>query len=259
LFDPSPAWSAKTDVFKISPMMGSTVGPADELRRINAFLTGRGIALAVSIGTALMDNRDPVPGECGFGVEGMNRPGRNTSDFRRLKQLGVDIQYVAMDEPLTFSHYYSKKNASHYSISDTARRVAAAIAEIRQYYPDVRVVDEEAPPITTAAQWNADFPQWLASYKKAVGSPLDAIVFDVDWRQPWQATVASSVRVARAAGVKAGIFFTSAAGGGASDSDWVAAHKRNIQAVEASGSISWMSPTGRRVPRAICQSPPLTR
>jgi type IV secretory pathway VirB2 component (pilin) len=77
LFDPSPAWSATTDVFKISPMMGSTVGPEDELRRINAFLTGRRIALAVDTGAVTTDNPGPVPGECGFGVEGFIGPGRN--------------------------------------------------------------------------------------------------------------------------------------------------------------------------------------
>jgi hypothetical protein len=160
LFDPDPAWGAKIDAFKISPKMGSTIGPADQLTRINAFLKERRIALAVSIGAVLMDNPNPVPGECGFGVEGSNRPGRNAIQFKRLKQLGIDIEYVAMNEPLTFGHYYTKTNACRFSIDEVARGVAAAIAEIRQSYPDVRVVDEEAPPITTAAQWNADFPTW---------------------------------------------------------------------------------------------------
>ena len=60
------------------------------------------------------------------------------------------------------------------------------------------------------------------------------IVFDVDWRQPWLAAVAPSVRAAHAADVKAGIFFT-CAGPSASDAEAVAAYKRNIQAVKASG------------------------
>ncbi|MBV8474656.1 MAG: hypothetical protein JO234_14655, partial [Hyphomicrobiales bacterium] len=198
------------------------------------FLKDRHIALAVSIGAMLLDNANPVPGECGFGVEGSNRPGRNAIEFRRLKQLGIEVRYVAMDEPLTFGHYYSKKNACRYSIDDVARRVAAAIAEIKQYYPDVRVVDEEAPPITTTAQWNADFPKWLAAYRRATGEPLDAIVFDLDWRQPWQAVVVPGVRAARQAGVRAGIFLDGT-GPGASDADTVAHYKQNIQAVEALG------------------------
>jgi hypothetical protein len=76
LFDSTPAWSARTDVFEISPMMGSVVGPEDELHRIGSFLSQHHIALAVGVGAALVDNANPVPGECGFGVEGMNRPGK---------------------------------------------------------------------------------------------------------------------------------------------------------------------------------------
>ncbi len=79
-----------------------------------------------------------------------------------------------MDEPLSFAHYYDKKNACRYSIAETARRVAASIAEIRQFYSNVKVVDVEAPNITNPQQWNADFPQWLAAYRQATGTPLDA-------------------------------------------------------------------------------------
>lgn len=234
LFDPTPAWDPKIDVFEISPMMGSVVGPNGELNRINTFLTGRHIALAVGTGGVTMDNPRPAPGECGFGVEGMIRPGRNAAAFKRLKQLGLEVRYVALDEPLTYGHYYNKKNACHYSIQDVARRVAAEIAEIRQSFPNIRVVDEEAPSITTTVQWNADFPNWLKAYRDAADVPFDAVVFDLDWRQPWQTTVSASLRAARGAGVRTGIILDGT-GPGTTDADAIAAYKRNIEAVEASG------------------------
>jgi hypothetical protein len=230
LFEPQPAWDAKIDVFKISPKMGSTVGPADQLTRINAFLKDRHIALAVSVGAMQVDNANPVPGECGYGVEGSVRPGRNAMEFKRLKELGLDVRYVAMDEPLTFGHYYNKKNACGFSIDEVARRVAAAIAEIRQYYPDVRVVDEEAPQSMTTAQWNADFPKWLEAYRRATGGPLDAIVYDLNWSQPWQAVVVPGVRVAHQAGIRAGIFLD---GAGKSDAEAVADYKKNMASLAA--------------------------
>ncbi len=231
LFDPSPAWSARTDVFVLSPLMGSVVGPEDALHKTNAFLAAHHIAQAVGIGAAQMDNADRTPGECGYGVEGLTRPGRNAASFKRLKQLGVDIQYVAMDEPLTFAHYYNKKNACQFSIKDTASRVAASISEIRQYYPNVKIVDEEAPTITSARQWNADFPAWLAAYRQAVGAPLDAIVFDVDWRLPWGTWVSPSVTAAHRSGVRAGMFLTGT-GPGASDADAVASRKQNVLSLD---------------------------
>jgi hypothetical protein len=233
LFDSAPAWSARTDVFEISPMMGSVAGPEDELHRIGSFLSQHHVALAVGVGAALVDNANPVPGECGFGVEGMNRPGRNATTFKRLKQLGMDIQYIVMDEPLTYAHYYSKKNACLYSIEDTARRVAAGIAEIRQYYPNVRVVDEEAPQITSVAQWNADFGSWLKAYRQATGSSLDAVVLDVDWRMPWQNWASPTVVTAHRNVVRAGIILDGT-GPGASDAEAVAAYKQNMQSVDAS-------------------------
>lgn len=232
LFDPSPTWSARTDVFGISPMMVSVVGPKEELQRINAFALQHHIALAAGAGLALVDHPDRTPGECGFGVEGMGRPGRNGGAFKRLKELGVQIKYISMDEPLTFAHYYNKKNACRYSIQDTARRVAAGLAEIRQYYPDVRVVDSEAPTITSAAQWNADFGVWLQAYRQAVGTPLDAVVFDIDWRMPWKNWVVPGVSLAHKNGVRAGIYLDGT-GPGAFDADAVAAYKRNMQTVDS--------------------------
>jgi len=204
LFDPKPAWDAKIDVFKISPMMGSVVGPADELGRINAFLTGRRIALAVDTGGVTMDHPVPTPGECGYGVEGMARPGQNAANFKRLKHLGIEVAYVTLDEPLTYGHYYNRKNACRYSIEDVARRTAHEIAQIRQYYPDVRVVDVEAPQITATPQWNADFPMWLKAYRDAAGSPFDAIVYDMVLSQRWQDVAVPGIRAAHAAGVRAG-------------------------------------------------------
>jgi hypothetical protein len=231
LFDNNPTWSVKTDVFAISPMMGSNVSPEDTLRNINAFLTKHHIALAVGIGAAQTDNVDPVPGECGFGVEGMNRPNRNSIYFKRLKDLGIDVQYVAMDEPLTFAHYYNQRAACHYTIENTARRVAASLAEIRRYYPNVMVVDYEAPTATSAQQWNAEYPKWLLAYKQATGTPLDAVVFDVDWRKPWIDWVRPSTAITHKNGVRAGIFIDGT-GPGDSDADSIASRKQNTLSVD---------------------------
>ncbi|MBB6248482.1 hypothetical protein [Rhodanobacter sp. A1T4] len=233
LFDPSPAWGVQADVFLISPFLGSVAGPEATLRTINAFSTRHHMAFAVGIGAAQVDNENPVPGECGFGVEGMNRPKRNAITFKRLKSLGIDVHYVSMDEPLTFAHYYDKKNACRYSIEETARRVAASIAEIRQFYPNVKVVDVEAPNITSPQQWNADFQQWLDAYRLATGTPLDAVVFDADWRLPWMSWVAPSTAVLHRNKVHAGIIIDGT-GPGASDQDSIAARKQNALSVQKS-------------------------
>jgi hypothetical protein len=237
LFDPTPSWKMHIDVFAISSMMATIVAPDDEISRIDAVLSKRHIALAVAIGAALVDSPVRVPGECGYNIEGMQRPGGNAREFKRLKKLGLHIKYIVMDEPLTFAHYYkivhSKVNACQYSIEETARRVAGAIAEIRQYYPDVRVVQAEAPTVTSAAQWNSDFGIWLNAYRKATGLPLDAVVLDIDWRRPWLDWASPAVTTAHKNGVRAGIFLTGN-GPGASDAEAIAAYKHNMQSVDDS-------------------------
>jgi hypothetical protein len=46
-----------------------------------------------------------------------------------------------MDEPLTFGCFHHRKNACNYTIRQVAQRVAETIAEIRQFYPNAKMVD----------------------------------------------------------------------------------------------------------------------
>jgi hypothetical protein len=233
LFDDSPQWSARIDVFHFSPMMAGPNGPEEELSRINAFAERRHIKLAAGVDATLLDNPKPVAGECGPGIEGMMRPGQNLAIFRRLKRIGVALTYVAMDEPLTFGHYFQGRNACGFSIADTARRAAAAIAEIKTSYPDIRVVDDEAPPAIPIGQWRAEFAEFLKDYRAAAGAPLDAVMFDVNLFSDWRERVAAGVEIARREGSRAGILVFKP-GPGLSDEQAVADYKRAIAAIDAS-------------------------
>ncbi len=233
LFDDDPAWSARTDVFLISALMANGAGSETELRRIAAFLERRHIKLAVGVHATLTENAKPVAGECGAGVEGAGRAGQNEQIFRRLKKFGLDIAAVGLDEPLTFGHYFKGKTACRNSIAETARRAAAAVAEIRKSYPQARVVDAEAPQPIALGQWRSDFEEWLEAYRQAAGAPLDAVVFDVNLFGDWRAPVAAGVEIAKRHGVRAGIFVIKP-GPGISDAQAVADYKRAIAEVDAS-------------------------
>ena len=122
------------------------------------------------------------------------------------------------------------------------------------------MVDEEAPTITSAQQWNADFAGWLDAYRQAAGAPLDAVVFDIDWRMPWQNWVSPSVAAAHKAGVRAGMFLTGT-GPGVSDADAIAARKQNALRSSKRGcrSIWSLLPTGHRTRRETCRKTIRTR
>ena len=54
----------------------------------------------------------------------MTRPGTPFAIAKRLKRLGVDVQWFSLDEPLQFGHLYKGANACRYSVREVANRLA---------------------------------------------------------------------------------------------------------------------------------------
>jgi hypothetical protein len=232
LFDPSPAWSARSDVFVLSPLFAEAA-TEEQAKRVSSFLANHHIGLAVGAGAVQMDNSERTDGECGYGVEGYTRPNKNRIIFSRLKSWGLDVKFITMDEPLTFGHDYQQKNGCKFSIPEVARRVAATIAEIRQIYPNIKFVDYEAAASTIPAkQWLSEVQAWLTAYRQATGEVPDSVVFDVDWTKLWLETVGPGIELLHRNGLRAGIFLDGT-GPGKSDADAVAAYKENMASVDA--------------------------
>jgi hypothetical protein len=247
LFDEPAAWNTRVDVFQLSPYF-VTQAPEAEIRRIAEFLKRHRIAVAVGVQPA------QITDECTMG-EGRVRPRKNFAVFRRLKAMGLQISYLGLDEPLTFAHYKSTEpKPCGFPIQDVARRVAASVKEIREFYPDARIVDFEYPQLVPSATWVRDLDVWLREFKAATGEQMDGLAFDVNWREPWQDWVRPSIEVLRRHGVKSGMFLT-IAGPGTSDDDAVKSLRQNIQAVDASRLTfdfeilsSWHNYPARSVP-----------
>jgi hypothetical protein len=121
LFDAAPRWSVRADAFKLSPKFVAQASE-ESIRHVTDFLTSHHIAIVADTGGVQMDSPTPVPGECGYGVEGYARPGRNQIVFNRWKRLGREVQYINFDEPLSFGHHYHGKNACNFSKSRNVQR-----------------------------------------------------------------------------------------------------------------------------------------
>ncbi len=198
-----------------------------QLRDIAAFLTGRGIALTVTL--------QPLPVEnCGRGIEGMTQtPTMPVWIARRMKKLDAPVSYFSLDEPLTFGHFYDKKEACRFPIEEVARRLATTIRRVREVYPDARIDDFEVPTLAPLDEWRRDLNQWLEAYRKYTGTPLDAMTLDVNWhRHDWQQVVRESVKILHIHGAKAGIFLDAIGGPGVTDESWMAEAKRNGEAIK---------------------------
>jgi hypothetical protein len=112
MFAPNAPWqSAKRHVvvFSIDQNL-VTNGPADKLRQFYAYLKANHIALAIGVGMLTWSE------QCGKHVEGYVPPGGSDYVAKRIKSLGGELAYVAIDEAFWFGRYYSGAKACHASV-----------------------------------------------------------------------------------------------------------------------------------------------
>jgi hypothetical protein len=106
LFRANAPWSRVASivkVFEVGPEF-TMEAPDQMLLQVSSDLKRRGIALA--IGAEWLPGSDT----CGYRVEGFSHPGTAQSVAERFQRLGIDIAYVAFDEPLYYGHQYDRKN-----------------------------------------------------------------------------------------------------------------------------------------------------
>ena len=202
LFSPSAPWqqaASRLSVFKISAQMAIS-GQEDDLRRLFADLHRRHVAVAVETAAML---RSP---ECGFG-EGYAPPDLLDRVGTRLQSLGLTIEYLAMDEPVWFGHEKTwGRNNCAYPVQEVAMRVARGVAQIRRYFPrlkvgDIEVVADRIEPGRLAGDYG-QFAQLFAQY---TGTPLAFLHADLGWQGDWQPALAAVFGQMRALGVPVGM------------------------------------------------------
>jgi hypothetical protein len=55
--------------------------------------------------------RPGAPANCGANVEGYDSPEETARIAAKIKRAGINLRYIAMDEPLWFGHYYNGGNS----------------------------------------------------------------------------------------------------------------------------------------------------
>jgi hypothetical protein len=153
-----------------------------------------------------------APPHCGEGIEGYFAPSETAALAAKLKRAGATLQYIAMDEPLWFGHYYNEKNACHSSIDNVVARVAANIREYQKIFPDVIIGDGEPfPSITAQPGWQSDYRTWLQTFKAVIGKPLSFTAVDINWgHKEWPDSVRAFANFARDAHMPIGIIYNAA-------------------------------------------------
>lgn len=192
MFRPDAPWkdaAARVNVFVVTGVLVDRASP-EQLAMIVGDLKRRGIALALETGA--IDLRGNPPPPCGGSgrVEGYSFVGAAKLQAQRIKAAGGTLNYVAMDEPLYYGHYFdSAPNAAgvgcHTPIADLAASVARVVGVFRSEFPGVQVGDTEPTGfIEQQPDWQSAFAQWAADFRANVGVPLAFTQLDVQWPLP---------------------------------------------------------------------------
>jgi hypothetical protein len=233
LFDKDAPWqeaAAHIRVFKSGTLFIGRGSDAD-LRKFFAGLKERHMALAIEAG--LLANpalSGKIEGYCGEFIG---------KTMVRIKALGGNVEYVAMDEPLDFGHLSNQPGALHTPIADMAKDVAHQAAVIHQYFPKAKIGDIEGIQASEGpADYVAQEAEFARAYKAEVGSPLAFLHMDVgEWKTPgWQKQLEEFSKMARSQGMAFGIIYNSDGNDG-TGAEWNTHAERHFVEVESNPAL----------------------
>ncbi|MDP4216502.1 MAG: hypothetical protein Q8927_09890 [Bacteroidota bacterium] len=208
LFKPDAAWStgaAATNVFKVGTAF-ILRGTDDQVRTVLEGLKSRHIALAVEFG--VLTGSDT----CGKGIEGFGSPAAAEVLCKKIKRLGGQLDYIAMDEPVIWGHEKQGTNAKglgrccQYPIPELAARASVKIATLQRYFPDVKIglidaVSGRYPHL------GADIVTFIDLLQKTTGLKLAFMHMDVAWDSDWQPQMELLVKRLRDRHIRVGVVF----------------------------------------------------
>ncbi|MDP4218716.1 MAG: hypothetical protein Q8927_21175, partial [Bacteroidota bacterium] len=188
---------------------------------------------------------------CGGGIEGYSDPGSANTIVSKLLKVGGSLDYIEMDEPLWFGHYYIGKNACKSTLQNLAARVAVIIKIYTAAFPGVVVGDTEPfPAVSNQPNWETDYAAWVREFHKATGTALSFLHLDFNWGDPHLTTgpphndlnpaviqdlAKKAAFTARSNGLQTGVIYDGA-GGPNSDAQWMQQARTQIQIGHATGN-----------------------
>jgi hypothetical protein len=230
LFRPGPGQTllSRIAVIKLYPQFIQQATDED-LRTIFAALKSANTSLAMEAG--VLDENE----RCGHGVEGYG--GQDAIKLAaRIKQLGGELAYVAMDEPAFYGRMFSARGACHDEFADLARNAAKNLAAIEEIFPRVQVGDGEPVGGTVDAAAIQEYARWADAFRGATGKPLAFFHGDVQWRETWHTALEEFVAVMRDRKIPLGIIYNGN-DDDTSDEAWIAHAEEHYRAVESDSRI----------------------
>ena len=189
--------------------------PDAALIQVFEFLKQQHIAVGIEIGAV-----NSVNG-CGTNVEGMAGLQQTQSLMARIASLGGNIDFVAMDEPFYYGHYYNgSDDACEFSITQLINNLNQTIQIYKSYFPNVTIGDIE-PFFAMPNTWQVDYQNFLDQFETTTGNKMNFVHDDAHIElTSWQ-TIASNIRsILITNGIPYGLIRNDCVGG-TNSVDWV--------------------------------------
>jgi hypothetical protein len=223
----SSQWStarSRVNVFKF--YIGTIQGTSDaQLQAMFAYLRSNNIAMGLEW--------PPLSDPNVTNLEGFQPAGLATNICARIQRLGGQIDYVGMDEPLYYGHYYA--GGPQYSVHQVARNAAVSLKQIQQTFPNVIIGDIEPIDAMPIADWQAATGLWLSSYNTAMGQPLAFFHVDCMWGNVWPTNIPLLFNLLAPWPTKLGVIFNTLTA--TSDATWMESAEVHIQSYNDSGIV----------------------
>jgi hypothetical protein len=240
LFKPDAAWSKSAQHVKVFKTNGGAVmrEPDGEVKAMFADLKRRHIPLAIEMGLLTGRSPDGKVQECGVGIEGFTSAGYAKLLANRIKMLGGELAFVAMDEPLWYGHHFKGKNGCQWPMERVAQNMMSEIADLRAQFPNVQIGDTEPVGTAQPPDWVEEIAQWTQVYQKVTGEKLSFFHADVVWNVPWQQQFSAIKNQMHRSGIKFGVIYDGG-GTGKQESDvlWNQEAAERFRAVESNPSL----------------------
>lgn len=248
LFEQPELWAdslAELDVFKLHGWMVKHYLTDARLVMIDDVLRRHGVALMIEAEPLA----PPDPAECDH-TESFEGP-YELESLRRLRDLGVDVAAVAIEQPLHMAHLMTGPGACRYTLDRIFDELVVWRDDVRDIYPDAAFGTIEAVwDITTAA----DYERWHDGWLAASGEPFAFQHLDINWLRPdWIDAALDIEAVVEERGIPFGILYN---GGLASTNDeFIRRTMLRVAEYEAAGGSpahtmfqSWVEQPDRALP-----------
>jgi len=217
-----------------------------ELRREVAALKARDIAIGIDYEPLVSD----TCGAEGFGAGGVPTA---LAAIRRIAAAGGTVRYIRLDEPLAGAVVYDGETACHWTVEETAPKVADFVRGVKAVYPSIIIGDIEPWPAVSTEMLG----RWLDAYEAAAGSPFPLLHLDMDWSglaSDWPSAAREIEQLVRNRGTRFGIIYNGFYE--TSDAAWLAHAQANVLAYEIDGGgppddavfMSWTDKPDRALP-----------